>query len=445
MAIAVASFTSLNLEQTRSLRITRSLGQAINLLRFSNRELTAFLAFHEAVNPHLVLRSAADPPGSAPDRSAPRSGNSPGAIAVDQLASSSSGLHEHVRREIRLVLSSEAERSIAEHFIESLEATGWLDRPVEAIAHSARCTPAAAEAVLRKIQQIDPPGLFARSLAECLKLQAADADVLTPALSCLLDNLPLLARGEFDALAKICECDRKAIAAHFTTIRSFNPKPGLAFGTEEIGASAPDLIVALDGDRITLDLNRSTLPGIVVNDATGLNPADQAMLDAAKAVARAVERRNITTLQIATEILRRQSDFLRRGSAALKPLTLREVAEATGVHESTVSRVTAGLRMDTPRGPLGLRDFFSSGLAGTSGPVSAVAVQALIRDMTDSEDKAHPLSDELIASRLSRRGIHIARRTVAKYREKLRIPGAVERKRLGKQHLGRHGAAHEPR
>lgn len=245
MAIAVASFPSLNLEQTRSLRMTRSLGQAINLLRFSNRELTAFLAFHEAVNPHLVLRSAADAPGSAPDRSAPRSGNSPGAVAVDQLASSSSGLHEHVRREIRLVLSSEAERSIAEHFIESLEATGWLDRPVETIAHSARCTPAAAEAVLRKIQQIDPPGLFARSLAECLKLQAADADILTPALSCLLDNLPLLARGEFDALAKICECDRKAIVAHFTTIRSFNPKPGLAFGTEEIGASAPDLIVAL--------------------------------------------------------------------------------------------------------------------------------------------------------------------------------------------------------
>lgn len=425
--------------------MTRSLGQAINLLRFNNRELTAFLAFQEAVNPHLVLRTAGDPPERVPDRNATRFGNMSGAVPVDQLASPSGGLHDHVRRETRLVLASAAERSIAEHFIESLEATGWLGRSVEDIARAAGCDLAAAHAVLVKIQQIDPPGLFARSLAECLRLQASDAEVLTKELSCLLDNLPMLARGEFDALAKICGCDRKAIVAHFATIRGFNPKPGLAFGSDEVRTGAPDLVVTLDNNGISVDLNRSTLPAIIVDDVAGVSTADQRMLDAAKALARAVERRNISTLQVATEIVRRQSDFFRSGLTALKPLTLREVAEATGVHESTVSRVTAGLRMDTPRGPIGLRDFFGSGLATKGGPVSSVAVQSHIRDMIEAEDPAHPLPDARIAARLSDLGIHIARRTVTKYREKLSIPGAVERRAHGKLRGAQHATQGDAR
>lgn len=282
---------------------------------------------------------------------------------------------------------------------------------------------------MQKIQHIDPPGLFARSLAECLKLQAEDAEVLTEELSCLLDNLPMLARGEFDELAMVCGCSRKDIAAHFATIRGFNPKPGLAFGFDDIGSAAPDLVVSMSADSIKVDLNRSSLPTITVRDATGLTEADQRMLDAAKSVARAVERRNISTLQIATEIIRRQSEFLRDGPASLKPLTLRDVAKATGLHESTVSRVTAGLRVDTPRGPLGLRDFFSGALATEGDPISTAAVRTRIGAMIEAEDPAHPLSDAEIAARLSDDGIQIARRTVTKYREGLRMPGIAARRR----------------
>lgn len=327
------------------------------------------------------------------------------------------------------MLSSPRERSIAGHFLEALEATGWLGRSVEDIARDAGCDLCEAGAILEKIQRIDPPGLFARSLAECLRLQAEDAEVLTEELSCLLDNLPMLARGEFDALAMVCGCGRRDIAAHFATLRSFNPKPGLVFGVDDIGATAPDLVVTMSADGIAVELNRSSLPTLSVRDATGLAEADQQMLDAAKSVARAVERRNISTLQIATEIIRRQSGFLRDGPASLKPLTLRDVAKATGVHESTVSRVTAGLRMDTPRGPMALRDLFSGALATGGDPISTAAVRARIGAMLKAEDPAAPLSDAQIATRLADEGIKIARRTVTKYREGLGMPGIAERRR----------------
>lgn len=425
----LASSTTWGLQQTRSLRLTRSLGQAINLLKFSNRELAAFLSFHEAVNPHISLGATGGPRDLAAGRAAAGKGAAADPFPVDQIAGTPAGLHEHAWREICLVLSSTRERSIARHFLEALEATGWLGRPVADIARDAGCDPSEAEAVLEKIQHIDPPGLFARSLAECLRLQAEDAEVLTEDLACLLDNLPMLARGEFDELAKVCGCSRKDIAAHFATIRGFNPKPGLAFGGDDIGSAAPDLVVTMSGDSIEVDLNRSSLPTITVREATGLNEADQRMLDAAKSVARAVERRNISTLQIATEIIRRQPEFLRNGPASLKPLTLRDVAEATGVHESTVSRVTAGLRMDTPRGPMGLRDFFSGALATQGDPISSAAVRTRIGEMIKAEDPAQPLSDAEIAARLSADGIQIARRTVTKYREGLRLPGIAARRR----------------
>lgn len=425
----MASSTSWVLQQTRLLRITRSLGQAINLLKFSNHELAAFLAFHEAVNPHLSLAAIGDPPDRAGTRAAAGKSAAADPFPVDQIASAPASLHEHAWREICLVLSSARERSIAGHFLEALEATGWLGRSVADIARDAGCDQREADTILEKIQQIDPPGLFARSLAECLRLQADDAGVLTAELACLLDNLPMLARGEFDDLAKLCGCRRKDIAAHFATIRGFNPKPGLAFGVADIGAAAPDLVVTMRADSITVDLNRSSLPTVTVREATGLSAADQRMLDAAKSVARAVERRNISTLQIASEIIRRQSEFLKDGPASLKPLTLRDVAEATGVHESTVSRVTAGLRMDTPRGPMGLRDFFSGALATRGDPISTAAVRTRIGAMIEAENPAHPLSDAEIATRLLDEGIQIARRTVTKYREGLRLPGIAARRR----------------
>lgn len=420
---------SWSLQQTRSLQITRSLGQAIALLKLSNRELAAYLCFQAAVNPHVALHPANDPPGRGAARGPATASGRADPAAVDRIANPSASLHEHARREIGLLSISPRERSIAEHFVNALEPTGWLGRPVADIARDAGCTPEEAEATLGKIQRVDPPGLFARSLSECLRLQAEEAGRLTRELSCLLDNLPMLARGDFDALARTCGCQRRDIEAHFAIIRGFDPKPGLSIGAEAVQAPAPDLVVTLGEDGLSVELNRSTLPGITVRDATGLSAADQQMLDAARAVARAVERRNISTIEIASEVMRRQSGFFRDGPSSIRPLTLREVAEATGVHESTVSRIACGLRMDTPRGPMALRDFFSGALPTGGDPISTYAVRARIRTMIAAEDPSRPLTDAEIADRLSEEGIRIARRTVAKYRGALRVPGTAARRR----------------
>ncbi|OYX40693.1 MAG: hypothetical protein B7Z02_17945 [Rhodobacterales bacterium 32-67-9] len=343
--------------------MTRSLGQAIGLLKFNNQELSAFLAFHDAVNPHLSLIAQGHPPDRPVSRSDAPTGAATRPVFVETLAGPAAGLYDHVRREVGLVPLVPRERAIAERLIEELEPTGWLGRPVD------------------------------------------------------------------DALSKICGCSRTDLLAHFATIRGFNPKPGQQFGAETPAAVPPDLVVTREGDGFAVDLNRSSLPVVKVGRTTGMAASDQQMLVAARMVARAVERRNIATLQIAAEIVFRQSAFLREGEGALLPLGLREIAEAVGVHVSTVSRVVAGLRMDTPRGPLGLREFFSGAVSGLDRPVSAVAVRARIAAMIEAEDPAHPASDADLAARLSGDGVSIARRTVAKYRDALRIPTASARRR----------------
>ncbi|WP_343082361.1 RNA polymerase factor sigma-54 [Ostreiculturibacter nitratireducens] len=419
------------LPQTRSLGMTRQLGQAISLLKFSNQELASFIAFQEAINPYLSLQSAAIPPERPAETGAPWQTGSSTQGSVERIAGPAAGLHEHARREISLALKSTADLRIAEFFVEALEPTGWLGRSVEEIAADAQCDIAEAEAVLARIQRIDPPGLFARSLAECLRLQAEDAGTLTLQLSCVLENLPMLARGDIDALAELCGCSRKDVLAHFDTIRGLNPKPGTAFDTDAPRDAPPDLVVTEQGRAWEVELNRSTLPTLAVNEASGLSETDRRMFEAAHTVVRAVERRNYTTLMIATEVVRRQSAFLREGPAGLKPLSFRDIAEAVGVHESTVSRVTAGLRVAAPRGPLALRDFFSTALPTRSDddPVSAAAVRARIAELIEAEDPLRPMTDSAIAAHFSDRGILVARRTVAKYRDAMKIAGSADRRR----------------
>lgn len=427
----VAGFGAFALQQTRSLRMTRQLGQAISLLKFNNEELASFLAFHWAINPFLSLQPAGNPPERSPERLGIRQTSPAEHGSAEGIAGPAAGLYEHVRKETGLVLTSENERRIAGYFVEALEPTGWLGRPVEEIAADAGCDLSEAEAVLARIQRIDPPGLFARSLSECLRLQAEDAGDLTPQLSCLLENLPMLARGEIDALADRCGCSRKDVLAHFETIRRYAPKPGMAFDIQAPCDAPPDLVVTEHGKRWDVELNRSTLPTLAVNETSGLSETDQQMLEAAQSVARAVERRNYTTLKIAAEVVRRQSTFLRDGPGELRPLSFRDVAEAVGVHESTVSRVTAGLRIAAPRGPLALRDFFSVALPSPSAdaPVSAGAVRARIAALIQAEDPSHPVTDAAIAAHFSDQGIRVARRTVAKYRVAMKIAGSADRRR----------------
>ncbi len=428
----MSGLSAYSLQETRSLGMTRQLGQAIELLKFNNKELAAFLEFHAALNHFLQLERPSGPDGrNRPPKELPSTG---AAGMVELAASAPSSLVEHVRGEIGLVLRRSRDLAIAEHFIEALEPSGWLGAPLEDIERSAGCSREEAETVLGLIQQIDPPGLFARSLAECLRLQAMSAEELSPEMACLLDNLPLLARGEIDELAKLCGADRKTIVGLFEKIRTYNPKPGASFDQETPVTTAPDLLISKDGGSWQVELNRSALPALRIVERDGLSKEDKQMLELAHSVARAVERRNITTIRIAAEIVQRQTNFMKGGATELLPLSHRDIAAALGMHETTVSRVTMGLRVQTPFGTIALRDFFGAALAGEkgNGSLSNKAVQARIAAMIRDEDSRRPMSDQVISNTLGKEGIQVARRTVAKYRELLRIPSASDRSKQGR-------------
>ncbi len=429
------------LRQQRVLAMTTQLRHAIGLLKYNNTELAAHLAELAAVNPAIDLMPAPPQhlPGQ-PDRvpgpvtPQPPAGGTTATEAT--LAQDAGGLHDHVRAQIGLTFRHPRERAIADAFCEALEPSGWLRETVAEVAQRARCSAEEAENVLRKLQQLEPAGLFARNLADCLRLQAADRGLLTAEMGTVLDNLHLLARGALDVLARLCDASEDEVRRIVAQVRRFNPKPGAAFGFDARPARPPDLIVTPGGTGAwQVELNSATTPRVIVREAAveALQDADarQKAMAEARWLERAVSRRNATTLKIAAAVVRRQSEFMRVGPAGLTPLSFADVAEATEVHESTVSRISAGLMVATPRGTIPLRDLFSVALPRVDGAalVAAGAVRHAIRSMIAAEEPSCPLSDSAIARLLQAdAGARIARRTVAKYREMMRIPDFATRR-----------------
>lgn len=437
--------------------MTPQLRQAIGILQFNNRQLAAFLAIQAASNPYLKLVTVGDPPPSPSDAGgvtgregqnrhcdAPRDPAGQNSAASDwretedSVASPADGLYAHVRRQIDLSIRDPRQKGIACFLTEALEPSGWLGRPLDKIAREAGCSVGEAECVLGILQGFEPAGLFARSLAECLRLQAVEAEILTDLMALVLENLELAGRGEIDRLARLGNTTPEAVMAQLKAIRRLNPKPGAAFEEAPMAIVPPDIVARNSEGDWHVELNRSNLPAITVGKDTRPDAAelpdgvDKALLlSEAQWLEKAVARRNVTTLTIAAEIVRRQRGFLSNGPAHLVPMSLTDVASAVGVHESTVSRVTAGLMMATPCGTLQMRDFFSVGLTNERGEdsVSASAVRDEIRRMISKEFVDHPISDTALAAHFKSQGVAIARRTVAKYRDMLQIPGSAERKR----------------
>lgn len=432
----------LGAQQTRALAMTARLRQAIGLLRLSNRQLSEHLETLAAANPHLALVPAprltpapnwldqllAPPPlaGRAPP--APGS-TSTASDAAERAVAGPPGLIEHVTAQLGLLVRDPADHPIAEAFVAALEPSGWLGAGVDEIARACRCPVTRAERVLAALQQVEPAGLFARSLAECLRLQAEDQGLFSEDFACLLDNLPLLARGDLAALARRCGCTSERLAEMLRALRAMNPKPGASFSDTPAPIVEPDLIVRREGGKWTVELNRSTLPAIEVREAPEA-PRDE-LLREAHWLQRAVARRNATTLRIAREVLARQSGFLERGAQAMLPLTAADIAEATGLHLSTISRVTAGLMVATPRTTLGLRDFFSAARPALAGGAAVATARVLheMRALIAAENRAAPLRDADIARHFEAAGVVLARRTVAKYRAALGIAGAAVRRK----------------
>ncbi len=362
---------------------------------------------------------------------------------LEAFVSTEIGLHDHLSRQLILAIKDPVRRIIGQELIDSVDDAGYLRTDLAEIAERLGCDVALVEEVLGVLHGFDPTGVCARNLAECLSLQLAERNRLDPAMKALIANLGLLARRDLGQLRRHCGVDDEDLQDMIREIVALNPKPGNAFGAMAIQPVVPDVIVLAGPDGGWLvELNTETLPRVLVNQTyfatVSRSPGAEAgkgyltdCLQTANWLVKSLDQRSKTILKVATEIVRQQDAFLARGVAHLRPLNLRTIAEAIGMHESTVSRVTSNKYMATSRGIFELKYFFTSSIASAEGgdAHSAEAVRHKIRQLIDGEKPDDILSDDTLVKLLRDAGIDIARRTVAKYREAMRISSSIQRRR----------------
>ena len=477
----------LDLRQTQSLVMTPQLQQAIRLLALSNLEVQAVVAEEVEKNPLLELvrdegtapaqpeaveRADADTlvggePGAGEpgldldyqteshqqDSVADGGGGFDGSVGavgtggtgedapdLDSFACRDDSLADHLMAQAGTAFDPH-DLFVAAHLIDQIDEAGYLTASLLDIANRLGVPLVRVEAVLATVQTFDPTGVGARDLAECLTLQAKEADRYDPCMARLLANLDLLARGDLPRLRRLCQVDEEDMADMVRELRGYDPKPGCRFGGDAALAVVPDVYVARTRAGWSVELNAATLPRVLVNRRYGAELArgagDRAskqwlgeMLAGANWLAKALDQRQRTIVKVATEIVRQQEAFFLHGVAHLKPLTLARVADAVALHESTVSRVTSNKYLSCARGLFELKYFFTSAIQSADGgdAVSAEAVKAAIRSLIAAEG-AKILSDDTLVEQLQGKGFDIARRTVAKYREALGIGSSVQRRR----------------
>ncbi|PTQ10737.1 RNA polymerase sigma-54 factor [Sphingomonas oleivorans] len=492
----------LDLRQSQSLVMTPQLQQAIKLLALSNLEIEAYIAEELEKNPLLEAggedRDPADPPpdmadmqegdadfadepvtadrliaagdadadapldvdydaetfhhdsladsGRAPDGGLGLDGGNAGAAPEDgpdfeSIAAADLSLHDHLTAQAGAVLSGR-DLLIATYIIDQIDEAGYLEAPLTEIAQRLETPLHHVERLLAIIQNFDPTGVGARSLAECLALQAKEADRYDPCMARLIDNLDLLARGALPQLRRMCGVDEEDFVDMIRELRGYDPKPGLRFGGERIQAVSPDIFVARTRTGWSVELNGTTLPRLLVNQSyyveLSAGQQDRAgkawlsdCLASANWLVKALDQRARTIIKVATELVKQQEAFFAHGVEHLKPMTLKAVADAIGMHESTVSRVTSNKYLACERGLFELKYFFTSGIQTADGgeAASAEAVKSHIARLIAAESPKDILSDDRLVELLKAKGFDIARRTVAKYREAIGLGSSVQRRR----------------
>ena len=491
----------LELRQSQSLVMTPQLQQAIKLLQFSNLELAEYVEQELEKNPMLERdeedhrdrddgpSESADPPPSADETESLESidfdaiqpaeieddardvdydnlysdgGSADGGLVAPQFADAGLGgggfdtlapdleetlsqkasLRDHLNGQLTMELDDPVDRLIGLHLIDVLDEAGYISGELETVAEILDCTVDRVEATLAKVQQFDPPGIFARSLSECLSLQLADKDRLDPCMKAFLDNLELLGKRDIKGLAKACGVDAEDVADMIDEIKALDPKPALAFDHSIAQPITPDVLMRpAPGGGWIIELNTDSLPKVLVNNHYYAHVSSQTrskkekqyiteQFQSANWLVKSLHQRATTILKVASELVQQQSAFFAKGVQHLIPLVLRDIAEAIEMHESTVSRVTSNKYMATPRGIYELKYFFTPAIATTGGGVlSSESVRHRIKALIDEEEPKKILSDDKIVENLKSEGIEIARRTVAKYRESMRIPSSVQRRR----------------
>jgi RNA polymerase sigma-54 factor len=359
-------------------------------------------------------------------------------------------LQDHLAEQLAVSLTDPSQRMIGKYLIDLVDEAGYLPQDLGQAAEKLGATDKSVEDVLAVLQTFDPPGICARSLSECLAIQLRERDRYDPAMRALVEHLDLLAKRDIAGLRKLCGVDDDDIADMINEIRHLDPKPGLKYGSSNAQTVVPDVYVRPGPDGGWLvELNSDTLPKVLVNQSyytqltkTLRKDGDKSYftdcLQNATWLVRALDQRARTILKVSTEIVRQQDGFFTQGVSHLRPLNLKTVADAIQMHESTVSRVTANKYMATNRGIFELKYFFTASIASADGGEahSAEAVRHRIKQLIEAEDASAILSDDTLVERLRGEGIDIARRTVAKYREAMRIPSSVQRRRDKQYALG---------
>ena len=471
----------LDLRQTQSLVMTPQMQQAIKLLALSNLEIESYVAGALESNPLLEIgeiRSekaegerdtapseheatpdfdgdsaldiadyARDPDSSPADRGdwAGSAASGAGEDALPDLENRERGgitLAEHLTDQIGAEAHDAREALVASRIVHELDEAGYLHTELREIADALNVPLTEVERALAVVQSLDPTGVGARNLSECLALQAKEADRYDPCMARLIDHLDVLAGGDIARLRRLCDVDEDDFADMLAELRSYDPKPGCRYGGGGEAAVVPDVLVEpAKGGGWTIRLNEASLPRLVVNrdyfvelKAGSRDKASRAWLNEqlgeADWLIRVLDQRQKTILKTASEIVTRQEGFFREGVSAMRPLTLREVAETIEMHESTVSRVTSNKYLSCPRGTFEMKYFFSSGVGAADGEgASSEAIKARIRALCGAEDEKKILSDQKLADMLNAEGFDLARRTVAKYREAIGIGSSAQRRR----------------
>lgn len=388
--------------------------------------------------------------GSGPLPGLPMAGRGESSYSLEEFVQSAPSLRDVVMEQIPFVFSDRVEQAIAAELTDRLDERGYVEFENRALAERLGCAQGDVSKVLSGLQTCDPAGIFARDLAECLSLQCARNNRLDPAMQVLLDNLDLLARRDFKSLSQMCGVDEGDLIDMLDEIRRLDPRPGLVYEASPTQTIVHDVEVSAAPDGTwRIELNNDALPRIIVDrhyyaevSGSKLKKDEKTFIADCMANAtwleRSLDQRATTILKVATEIVRQQDGFLTDGVSGLKPMTMKSVAEAISMHESTVSRIASNKYMMTPRGLFEIRYFFTVAISGTGDGAeehSSESVRQRIRDLINNETLQKVLSDDTLVSLLKDEGIEIARRTVAKYREGMNIASSVQRRREKKAKL----------
>ncbi len=363
---------------------------------------------------------------------------------LDQTLEGEENLHDYLTRQMTVLFHDPVDVLTATHLIDVVDEAGYVNAALlEDISERLSVEESFVEEILVSLQSLEPSGVFARSLGECLAIQLKELDRYDPAMQALVENLDLLAKRDMAAIKRLCGVDQDDISDMIKEIRALNPKPGLAYGGVDVQPVVPDIFIKKT--RVgtwTVELNNDTLPKVLVNSQYAAELRDVGGTKEAKAfisdcvsnanwLVKALDQRARTILKVSTALVKAQGLFFEHGVRFLKPLTLKDIADEIDMHESTVSRVTNNKFMSCPRGMFELKYFFTSSISAADGgdAHSAESVKFRLKELIDAEDPKKILSDDKLVVLMKAEGIDIARRTVAKYREALKIPSSVQRRR----------------